>query len=637
MLLKILGISTVIKVILWDIDGTLTDDQIHKAKHKHLAEAAGYALSEAEGVALNGVNDIKTYDYLTSKSPSFLTLYPTVEKYTQACQDFFEFHAVNPHSLFKINARAGALECLYALKKLGIAQACVTSAPAWQSNLNVAALNIAEEVKFIQTLENGAQPKPSPDLYHQAFERMQALIPDLQKSDVLVIEDSLSGVEAAVNAGLQVIQCRMNAQAAISEKATFQVASYLELIVSLEKNYQLVLPQHNVEANLQNAISPLKFEVVTGSHLFFREKKKGLVLEVKQRKLFFEIAKNIEFLLKTHPLNPLLEEGAFINRDQRDQVGDYFITPVALTFLIASDIINYTKNSDANRYNINNIFIISNDYSELKKKLLVLNLKDGEDAKIVYIDNVHAVAFYLKNTAGQMRCFIADSQGNTYIAENISACIKECFRGVKVVVSPLLQLDHYSCFTFAKKAIQYFIKHGNDVFDHIDKVIRLNPGFNGLLSIENSMPSLLKFCQLDYSCLSEETLDTIVSQKAKLTLRDYFEENKRDIRLKVYNTAAIQAKYKYFARVNDLLSTDEVDADVLTVANQIYSKPVALSQRLVMLKDFKAESANPELRKQKQQLMLQNKAALFQPSNSKVNQVKQSKTEKKPKSSCVMM
>lgn len=57
---------------------------------------------------------------------------------------------------------------------------------------------------FIVTREDYERSKPFPDGYILAFQKAQQIIPDLQKEDCLVFEDSARGVRAAYEAGLPV-------------------------------------------------------------------------------------------------------------------------------------------------------------------------------------------------------------------------------------------------------------------------------------------------------------------------------------------------------------------------------------------------------------------------------------------------
>jgi beta-phosphoglucomutase len=59
--------------------------------------------------------------------------------------------------------------------------------------------------EFIVATDDVMHSKPSPEGYLKGFEKMTALIPDLKKSEVLVVEDTHHGITAAKEAGLFVI------------------------------------------------------------------------------------------------------------------------------------------------------------------------------------------------------------------------------------------------------------------------------------------------------------------------------------------------------------------------------------------------------------------------------------------------
>ncbi len=256
-----------IKVIFWDIDGTLTDDQIHKVKHRLLAKAANYEISEFEGMQLNGVADDKTYAYLCNKSVTFQDFYPSVEAYLTACHDFFVCHAAKPDSEYRVKDRQGAITLLHELANLGIEQACVTSAPDWQANANIAALNVSNTMRFIQMLDVGIQPKPSPDLYEFAFNKMVTYFPDLQKSEILVIEDSLSGVSAAQAAGLQVIHCRMAETAPASDKTIYHAFTFAQV-------YKIMIERFGIPLSsvLEAKVTASQHQLSTARNTMWAEK-----------------------------------------------------------------------------------------------------------------------------------------------------------------------------------------------------------------------------------------------------------------------------------------------------------------------------------------------------------------------------
>lgn len=233
-----------IRVVFWDVDGTLTDDQIHKVKHRFLAGKAGYEISELEGMQLNGVNDERTYDYLCKKSDEFINCYPNKDDYLLACCNFFESHAANPHSDYRVNARNSAVNLVHKLTDTGIYQACVTSAPAWQAELNIQALGIAKHMQFTQMLCDGIRPKPYPDLYQQAFEVMGSILTDLKKSEILVIEDSISGIAAAKAAGLQAVHCRMNELAPVSNQTAWHAFNFERVEKMITEMFDVPLNNH---------------------------------------------------------------------------------------------------------------------------------------------------------------------------------------------------------------------------------------------------------------------------------------------------------------------------------------------------------------------------------------------------------
>lgn len=93
----------------------------------------------------------------------------------------------------------------------------------------------------------------------------------------------------------------------------------------------------------------------------------------------------------------------------------------------------------------------------------------------------------------------------------------------------------------------YFVKHGAELFQSIDKIGTQYHDETGcqILPKNKLMPELIKMCQNNIT-VSNEELNTIVSHKKNLTLRDYLAEHKLiDSTGKKYNTACLEKKYKY--------------------------------------------------------------------------------------------
>ena len=93
----------------------------------------------------------------------------------------------------------GALKWLQVLQARGIKQAVASSAPLENITVTVEKLDLGH---FFVELVPGADlpPKPAPDVFLEAARRL-----NLPPEDCIVIEDSVAGVEAAHNAGMQCI------------------------------------------------------------------------------------------------------------------------------------------------------------------------------------------------------------------------------------------------------------------------------------------------------------------------------------------------------------------------------------------------------------------------------------------------
>lgn len=280
-----------------------------------------------------------------------------------------------------------------------------------------------------------------------------------------------------------------------------------------------------------------------------------LGLEDKKREEMLKQIPLVFSLLKRNKMNPIAEEGKFASLDERDHKGEYFITPEAFALLLYRDKQKYAARENKDAYNIENVIEIDNNPEQFCDLLRKLNLKEGEDLKVTYIEKVHACPCYLRMENGRIRCYIADSNGATSQAKNIVRYLKGSLDFPDITIGPFIQPDYYSCFTFARKFYMYVIKHGKDLFPHIDKVgTTFDPvlGCN-MLSAENLMPALLKFCQ-SHPKLGDEALDTIVSQKKGESLRQQLAEHEIKIGDKRYNTGALKNRWEKLFLLKDIIS-----------------------------------------------------------------------------------
>ncbi len=98
---------------------------------------------------------------------------------------------------------AGLGELIGALRAAGVPMALASSSRLAEIEAVVAALRLGPVLSAIASGEEVAQPKPAPDVYLLAIERLGA-----GTAGVVAIEDSASGVAAASAAGLRCVAVR---------------------------------------------------------------------------------------------------------------------------------------------------------------------------------------------------------------------------------------------------------------------------------------------------------------------------------------------------------------------------------------------------------------------------------------------
>jgi HAD superfamily hydrolase (TIGR01509 family) len=100
----------------------------------------------------------------------------------------------------RLEVLPGVYELLEQAKHLGLRQVIVSSSPHWWVDGYLDQLKIRDYFEHVICREDAAQPKPAPDLYLEALERLQ-----LPGEECLAFEDSPNGVRAAREAGIRVV------------------------------------------------------------------------------------------------------------------------------------------------------------------------------------------------------------------------------------------------------------------------------------------------------------------------------------------------------------------------------------------------------------------------------------------------
>ena len=185
------------KAVIFDMDGVLIDSEaLHLYDfrvflQKHNQNLTNEELSEFVGL------DAKTFIGHLQEIWKPISLLPSIEEIKEGCKypsDSFQDMLV-PHVRFILSH----------LKKNNIKIAIASSSPY---NIIYKMLSINDIDSYFDVIVSGNDvqaKKPSPDIYFETLKRLE-----LPSNDCIVIEDSLVGIQAAINAGLYVIAVKEN-------------------------------------------------------------------------------------------------------------------------------------------------------------------------------------------------------------------------------------------------------------------------------------------------------------------------------------------------------------------------------------------------------------------------------------------
>lgn len=185
------------KAVIFDMDGVLIDSEaLHLYDfrvflQKHNQNLTNEELSEFVGL------DAKTFIGHLQEIWKPVSLLPSIEEIKEGCKypsDSFQDMLV-PHVRFILSH----------LKKNNIKIAIASSSPY---NIIYKMLSINDIDSYFDVIVSGNDvqaKKPSPDIYFETLKRLE-----LPSNDCIVIEDSLVGIQAAINAGLYVIALKEN-------------------------------------------------------------------------------------------------------------------------------------------------------------------------------------------------------------------------------------------------------------------------------------------------------------------------------------------------------------------------------------------------------------------------------------------
>lgn len=212
--------------ILFDFDGTLVDSENIwlEAKIKALLEL-GISCEESELREFAGQNLNAVFSHFFAASEG----HKNQEKLDLFRVNFYQVVDDVALSLVPnyLKEKEGAREVLSRFKEDGFVMAICSNAPTYFIEATLSFLNLDEFVKNIFSAANTDKGKPNPFVYQKAIDVL-----GLNKKRTLALEDSKSGANAALAAGIPVILLR-NSDYSEAKKGIH----YLESIKDLTPNF----------------------------------------------------------------------------------------------------------------------------------------------------------------------------------------------------------------------------------------------------------------------------------------------------------------------------------------------------------------------------------------------------------------
>ncbi len=210
------------KAFLFDFDGVITDSEpyVFEVLKQMIKDNFGIELPYSDINMTIGCSDRKVAEYIANEYHIDYSV-ELSEKLKKNYPDYyFEYEGIKPFPYLR--------DLLSILKDRGRKVAIVSSTD--RAHLE-AALSRMGLSGFIDTIISGSDvqnKKPSPEPYLKGLE---ALCVD--KQDAVVIEDSPTGIQSAVNAGIDCIGFEGSEVKQDTEKASIIIASYKEMIEAI--------------------------------------------------------------------------------------------------------------------------------------------------------------------------------------------------------------------------------------------------------------------------------------------------------------------------------------------------------------------------------------------------------------------
>jgi len=201
------SLSGSIRVAIFDVDGTLVTDDIHRDKHNfilgHICHCPDLMLSPQEWNHLSGLSDEDAYRHISDKAArqnrSLASFLPKLT-YLSIARRY-----VNTH-IGQLDIRRSVRDLILAAEALELLLGVATNTDWTETHQKLSATGLLKHFRFFSCLDGVMVPKPAPDLYVHSIRAARRLLgSDLDPSHVIVFEDTEVGATAAASAGCRVV------------------------------------------------------------------------------------------------------------------------------------------------------------------------------------------------------------------------------------------------------------------------------------------------------------------------------------------------------------------------------------------------------------------------------------------------
>ena len=182
------------RVILFDMDGVLMNTEVlHYTIWQQVFAERGLTIDFERYKGCIGSTNARLMELIyEGYGMDFRSDESVIERFSQLNWEHIRLHGVPPIE--------GVAQTLAQLKAMGFRMAVASSSPLESIKLCLQSLQIQHFFDVLFSSEQVAKPKPAPDVFLAAAEKMGA-----RPEDCVVVEDSTNGTRAAKAAGMRCI------------------------------------------------------------------------------------------------------------------------------------------------------------------------------------------------------------------------------------------------------------------------------------------------------------------------------------------------------------------------------------------------------------------------------------------------